>query len=348
MAPPLLIEKITRLGFKGLMPILRWIFALLTLLLLPSCSRVTGQTLLAQVEGEKIFTSDLMRVFQEHADDYGPDLLADPEGSLVVKQKLLMSLIEETLLTQMAREKKITLTNEEEKKLVDHLQSGFAGGEFESLLKERQVDPKEWIERQKNKKIIEKFVAQEVLSKIEVTPEEIANHYRKYQSLFREPDRVHCRHIVAAKKEKAQTIRSLLEKGENFIAVAQKYSESPDRENGGDLGFIARGDYSGLFEQACFTLATGQTSDVIPSEYGFHIFRVIDKKPGRPLSLQEATGQIESRFREARSKAALRTWLERVNREKKITIDEEALKAVVLPLPRPETQNSDRGEDPRP
>src|SRR5262249_33302610 len=148
-----------------------------------------------------------------------------------------------------------------------------------------------------------------------------------------------CRHIVASKRDKAERIRSLLDKGENFASVAQKYSESPDRENGGDLGYIARGDYPEIFEKACFALATGQTSDVIASEYGFHIFRVTDKQPSRQQTLPEVAADIARRLREEKATPRIKEWMDSLYSNKKITIDEKALRGIVVDLPNSEKQH---------
>ena len=306
------------------------LFWFLLALLLSSCTTPPDQVVLAKVGREKIPAAELQRIFSEQADLYGEDLLSDPEGNFAVKKKLLNSLVEKRLLLQIAHEKKISLTPEEEQSVVKRLTSGYNSGELEKILEGKKILFDEWVGQQKEKRLIEKLIDQEVYSKIQPPPGEIEDHYKKNRHLYREPDRIRCRHIVTGKEEKARTILSLLNKGENFAAVAKKYSESPDRENGGDLGFLARGEYPAVFEQACFTLATGQTSDVVPSPYGFHIFRVVDKRPGRQIPLKEAAPQIVERLRGQKGKMSLKEWLDQLHRNHKITIDEEALKEGVF------------------
>lgn len=272
----------------------------------------------------------MKKIFAESQENYGPDLLKDPEGSLVVKKKLLSDLIEEKILLLWAQEKGIGLSREEETQLTEELKSGYSPVEFEKMLRQKQISFEDWLVRQRNKKRIEKLIAQEVTSKISLEPQEIEDYYKNRYSRFREPDRVRCRHIVASKREKAETILSLLNRGENFAAVAQKFSESPDRDRGGDLGYVTREGYPLLFVAACFTLNTGQTSGVVPSEYGFHIFRVVEKKPGRQLSLSEAAPEIERRLKEEKGRQALKPWLDELYRNKKIRVDEKAFKEVLL------------------
>jgi parvulin-like peptidyl-prolyl isomerase len=320
------IDNSFDLGFNRSVPRKLLLFSAL----IASCTTPPDQVVLAKVGKEKIRAVELAKAFSEKADLYGEDLLKDPEGNLVVKKQLLNGLIEKRLLLQAVREKNISLSSEEEKSLRDRLQSGYGEGELEKVLAEKGIPLDEWLREQKEKFLIEKLIDREVYAAIRPAEEEIGEYYQKHRARFREPDRIRCRHIVTSKEEKAKKIFSLLEKGENFAAVAQKYSESPDREKGGDLGYIARGEYPAIFEQACFSLATGQTSDVIPSEYGFHLFRVVDKKPGRQLSLKEATPGIVARLQEEKGREALRRWLDDLHRNRKIAIDEEALKEVPL------------------
>jgi parvulin-like peptidyl-prolyl isomerase len=302
--------------------------ALLVLAFLAACSRPAGPVVVATVDGEPVFAEDLRKVLAEQAEDYGPDVLADPEGREVVKKTLLNGLIQEKALLQTAREKGVSLTDGERKALAEEDRKGYRPGELEKMLGERGIRPEDWTRRRENKRAIEKLIEREVYTALAPSDREIEDYYKKNRALFRLPDRVRCRHIVTNKKDKAEKIRSLLEKGENFASVAQKYSESPDRENGGDLGYVSRGQYPEIFEKACFTLATGQTSDVLRSEYGFHIFRVTDKQPGRQQPLKEASEDIARRLREEKAGPALKAWLEEVYRNKKITIDDKALRGV--------------------
>ena len=71
----------------------------------------------------------------------------------------------------------------------------------------------------------------------------------------------------------------LLRQGEDFAKVAKEHSLSPDREQGGDLGFFAKGEMPPEFDAIVFKLAPGRISDLVQSDYGFHIFLVAHRKP---------------------------------------------------------------------
>ncbi len=295
------------------------------------CSSSPERIIVAHVNDDVIRAGELKTAISEVAGDFSPEIMADPEGLEAVKEKVLKGLVQERLLLQKADQKKIELSTEELNQATRALTEGYTQATLQKILEARHIRYEDWLKKQQVKARIDKLLHQEIYRMVAVEPAEAEDYFQKNRKSFREPDRIHCLHIVAGKRDKAQKIRSLLEKGENFSAVARQYSESPDRDQGGDLGYVARGDYPGLFEQACFTLALGQTSDVIPSEYGFHIFRVIEKKPGHGLSMQEALPEIEKQLKEEKGRAQLRAWLEVLFREAKISIDEKAVQAVSIP-----------------
>lgn len=82
-------------------------------------------------------------------------------------------------------------------------------------------------------------------------------------------------------KEELRSIKKRVEEGENFSMFAVLYSECPSSKDGGDLGFFGRAAMDPAFSEAAFNLKTGQVSNVVESEFGFHIIQMIDRKGDR-------------------------------------------------------------------
>jgi len=80
-------------------------------------------------------------------------------------------------------------------------------------------------------------------------------------------------HILVATEAEAQEIKKLLDGGANFAQLARERSKGPNAQKGGDLGLITKGDLLAELDKAISTLQVGQTSDVIKSQIGFHIFK---------------------------------------------------------------------------
>lgn len=97
-------------------------------------------------------------------------------------------------------------------------------------------------------------------------------------------EQVHARHILVDKEEEARAALERIRKGEDFAAVAKEVStDTGTKDNGGDLGWFPRGMMVEEFEAAAFALQPGQVSDVVQTSYGYHIIKVEERDPNRPL-----------------------------------------------------------------
>jgi peptidyl-prolyl cis-trans isomerase C len=113
-------------------------------------------------------------------------------------------------------------------------------------------------------------------------------------------ERVRARHILIrvppgasqsdkdAALKKIKDVQARLKKGEDFAELARKYSEDPgSKDRGGDLGYFSRGDMVPAFDKAAFALDVGQTSDIVSTDFGYHIIQVQEKKAATKMSLDE-------------------------------------------------------------
>jgi peptidyl-prolyl cis-trans isomerase D len=132
----------------------------------------------------------------------------------------------------------------------------------------------------------------------------VRKEYQDNIDTYRVPERVEVRHIlvktqgkpkedVAKLKAKAQDLLTQLQHGGNFAELAKKNSEDPgSAEKGGDLGWITRGQTVPNFESAAFSLKPNQLSNLVETEYGFHILQVMAKQEARTQPFEEVQGQI--------------------------------------------------------
>jgi len=141
--------------------------------------------------------------------------------------------------------------------------------------------------------------------KIAVPPTDIQRYYNDNIQQYQTPEQVKASHILlktegkdkAAVKKQAEEILQQVKSGGDFAALAKKYSEDEgSKVNGGDLDYFGRGRMVPEFENVAFTLAPGQVSDIVESQFGFHIIKVIDKRPGTTRSLDEVRPQIQEQL----------------------------------------------------
>jgi peptidyl-prolyl cis-trans isomerase D len=143
---------------------------------------------------------------------------------------------------------------------------------------------------------------------------EVERSYNDSIELYSTPEQVRASHILlktAGKKEedvkaKAEQVLKDVKAGGDFAALAKKYSEDEgSAKQGGDVDFFGKGRMDPAFEEAAFRIQTGEVSELVKSQYGFHIIKVTDKKAASTRTLDEVRPQIEDQlsFEKANTKA---------------------------------------------
>ncbi len=89
-------------------------------------------------------------------------------------------------------------------------------------------------------------------------------------------NKVHCAHILVEKLSLAQELKTKIAKGESFANLAKQYSIDVSKKRGGDVGYFGRGMMVPEFEKAAFSLEKGQVSDIVKTQFGYHIIKRLD------------------------------------------------------------------------
>jgi peptidyl-prolyl cis-trans isomerase D len=190
--------------------------------------------------------------------------------------------------------------------------------------------------------------------KVVVPAAEIDRAYNNNIEQYSTPEQVRASHILlktegkddAAVKAKAEDILKQARAGADFAELAKKYSEDDsNKANGGDLDYFGRGRMVPEFDQVAFALEPGQISDVIKTQFGYHIIKLTDKKTGTTRPLADVRQQLQDQlaYEKAQAQASdLATALEkevktpadldRVAKEKSLTVQESGLFARDEPI----------------
>jgi parvulin-like peptidyl-prolyl isomerase len=89
-------------------------------------------------------------------------------------------------------------------------------------------------------------------------------------------NKVHCAHILVKTEKEINKVLERIKKGEKFSAIAKDVSICPSKKRGGDLGTFGRGQMVKEFEKAAFALDKGQISDIIKTQFGYHIIKRLE------------------------------------------------------------------------
>ncbi len=142
--------------------------------------------------------------------------------------------------------------------------------------------------------IYENFLTEIIKSKLSVTREEIEEYYKTHEEEFRRVESVRVYQILVSSESEALEILRILKKSppEAFEKIAREKSISPEGVRGGDMGYFQRGELPLEIENVVFSLRVGELSPVVKSSFGYHLFKVVDKKGPRVLSLNEVEKSI--------------------------------------------------------
>ena len=157
------------------------------------------------------------------------------------------------------------------------------------------------------------------------TDEAIRAFYQEHLEEFTLPERAHAAHIVKhvtpckppeVAEAALRQVHAQLQAEADFAELAAKHSDCP--ENGGDLGWFARGQMVEEFEKAVFAMKPGQVSDIFVTRYGFHIVKVFDVRPAGVASLSEVEGRIRARLAAEARNAAVEAYLDGLREKAKV------------------------------
>jgi peptidyl-prolyl cis-trans isomerase D len=140
----------------------------------------------------------------------------------------------------------------------------------------------------------------------QVSDDQLKIQYQQDIQQYQVPNRVHVQHVllmtvgktdaeVAEIRQKAEDVLKQAKKGTKFEDLAKKYSEDPGtKDKGGDLGWITQGQTVPEFEKTAFTLPKGSISDLVKTQYGFHIIKVLDKETAHTKPFEEVKDSIKA------------------------------------------------------
>lgn len=262
---------------------------------------------------------------EEFIEKYKKEPFNETNPLKIVFDRVLNKVIEDHLILAYGENKGIAIPEEELQNRFERKMQDMSQKELESLLNEKSIPFRRWKDLVQNDIKIQ-FILAEVLSKdLEVKFSEMRNYYEGHKNEFEVTEQVRVRQIVTDTKEKAEEIHKRLRSGENFAKLAVNHSQSPDRAKGGDLGYFSKGIFPAEFDEVCFNLEKGEISSVIKSNYGFHIFKLIDKKPPGIKKLSQVMGPIHGQLFEEKLQKKYIEWIGEVRKEIPVLLDEKNL-----------------------
>ncbi|MDH3378513.1 MAG: peptidylprolyl isomerase [Gammaproteobacteria bacterium] len=177
---------------------------------------------------------------------------------------------------------------------------------FLNKIKEGGFNIESYTEDLKRQLSVRRLVTEGIAPATTVSDQEVEEFYTANPDKMQRPEELRARHILiklapdadpaAEQAAKAQIDKVLAEAraGADFAELATQHSQAPSAPQGGDLGFFGPGKMVPPFEQAAFALAPNEISEVVRTQFGYHIIRLEERRGGETLPKEAVAPQIRS------------------------------------------------------
>jgi peptidyl-prolyl cis-trans isomerase SurA len=275
----------------------------------------------AKVNSEIITLSSVDERVELIKQKYKGNLNGRSEKELL--EEALNTIVEEKLQLQEGKKRGLEVDDSAVEAAVADIEkkNGLEEGQLAEMLESEGRSMESYKNHIRDQILVSKVVRFELGSRVSISERRIAKYYHDNQKDFWDPGKARVRHILILtekglsadkKKEKylqAKEILGEVKGGKDFAAAAKEYSEDISASEGGDVGFIEKGKMVPEFEKAVYSLKEGEISDIVETEYGYHIIKVEDVLMGGTLPLKDVKNKIQYILSNEKQKSAYDEWM---------------------------------------
>ena len=284
---------------------------------------------IARVNGVIITRRDFQVEYRTAVDRHAREGRPVNEAHIApVRQAVIQRMIEDELLFQDSLRLGIVIATEEIDAAVAAARARYKDrAAFEQELAQQYLDEAGYRRKLRRQRAIKQVVERQVMPAISVSEEDVLGFYQANPQRYQIPEKFRLSHILIrttpgedpdqnpTARHTIEMIRAQLRQGAEFGALARQYSEEPRREQGGDLGYVRRGQILPQLEEVVFNLAIGEISPILTSAHGFHLFRVTDRTPEREISLEEARPDIQETLMQLKRDRAVAAYVDALRKK---------------------------------
>jgi peptidyl-prolyl cis-trans isomerase C len=200
----------------------------------------------------------------------------------------------------------------------------------EALRSNIESDPEiqEVIFEAKKKILISRLMKDRVNNKVSISEDDIKTYYDEHSEEFMLPERWRASHILVDTLEAAQEIKSEHDQGASFEVLAKERSKDATARQGGDIGYFSKGQLIPEFEEACFQLEVGEVSDIVKSQFGYHIIMLKERKSPEVQEYSKVKDIIKKELEREKARGLLEELTADLRTSAKIVINEKLLEEI--------------------
>jgi peptidyl-prolyl cis-trans isomerase C len=276
---------------------------------------------LAKIDGQPVGRDELETAVKDAEARAGRAVPADERDA--VYRGLLDRVILFKLLATEAKVRGITVTPQEITERIAQIKQQFPNeAEFQKELTKRHTTMPQLQEEQRRDLLNAKTIEAEVAPKLAVTDQDLDAFYKGNPEQFKEPESVRASHILVgvakdaapaakqAAKTEAEGLLKRVKAGEDFAALAKAHSkDSVSAAVGGDLNFFPKGQMVPPFDAAVFAMKPGEISNLVETDFGYHIIKLTDRRDGRVVPLAEVKDRLAEFLKQRKQQELVQQYL---------------------------------------
>jgi peptidyl-prolyl cis-trans isomerase C len=254
---------------------------------------------------------------------------SDSQGA---EKALLDELVNRELLYQESLKKGIKI----ESKAVDDQYAAIRqrypdDAKFKEILDRMNLDEATLKLQIAHQAAVQQLIDSQIGPKVSVKDEEAKAFYDANPNFFKMPEQVKASHILikfdpqtaddakkASAKKTLQEVKARLAKGEDFAVLAKEISQDASSANNGDLGYFRRGQMVKPFEDAAFGMQLNSVSEIVETQFGYHLIKVYDKKPESVIAFADVKDRIAEQLRDNKLKQEVMEYIQELRKSAKI------------------------------
>lgn len=209
-----------------------------------------------------------------------------------LKEQVIQKMVADELLFQEATKQGVKADSKKIETQMTSIKNRFQDEtKYQEKLKEAGLTEEKLRNQIRRQVVIGELIKKEIAPQVNVTPQDAKKFYDENPEKFRKPERVRAQHILmkvakgdsedkkAEAREKLKKLQKRILAGEDFSNLAREHSQGPSNVRGGDLGYFTKGQMVKPFEEVAFRLAPNEVSDIVETQFGYHLIKVLDHQP---------------------------------------------------------------------
>jgi peptidyl-prolyl cis-trans isomerase C len=309
---------------------------------------VSGPDIAVNINGVDILESEIEKLVKPQLEMIAKQSAQMPpkfaeQYAKQLREQFIEQTIRRILLDEKVKQANIVITDEQVMSTIEEIAAGqrepLSLEEFKKKLAEYGQSFDNVKEDMRKGLARNQFMEAQWAGKINVTEEDAQKYYQENTKQFETPEQVRASHILikpeftdpnvdpnadpneakAVARTKTEDLLKQLKDGADFAELAKTHSNCPSAPQGGDLGFFPKGQTTPAFENAAFELEIGQISEIVETEYGYHIIKVAEHKDASTTSFDQAKDDIIKQLTQTKQSELAQEYIESLRAGANIT-----------------------------